>query len=167
MPAIGRYTLYSVHGGRLTPNQEPKNFTASGGLIDRFREQTATSFLDSQRRRWFVRNRVYDLRGSASRVQSLKGELLIARADSKFVYSLTAGRQRTANSNTFASVVLTIFDADTLKELAGWDLPGTVAYDVLEVDGGLILVGKDEISRIPINLQSLLPTPTPVPPATP
>ena len=106
---------------------------------------------------------MYDLRGSASKVQSLKGELLIARADSKFVYSLGAGRERGANSNAFTSVVLTIFDADTLKELTGWDLPGTVAYDVLEVDGGLILVGKDEISRIPIDLQSL----TPAPPATP
>lgn len=159
MPTVGQYMLFSVQGGRLTLSQKLENFIAtSNGLIDLFPKQATICFLDDQRRRWFVKNRVYELRGSASKVQSLKGELLIARAGSKFVYSLAAGQDRVAKSNAFTSTALTIFDVDTLKELTSWNLPDTLAYDVLEVKGGLILIGKNEISRIPIDLQSLLLT---------
>jgi DNA-binding beta-propeller fold protein YncE len=151
----GKYVLYGVTAGKLSEDVEPEPFvTASDTLIERFRRLAAVSFVDGTRKRWFVRNRIYDLRGATAKSTTLTGELAAGSADWERVYCLDVARSA-EGPGVRAGVRVGVHAAEDLKELAAWDLPGISACDVLQVTGGLALFDGRTVYRIPVDLSAL------------
>jgi YVTN family beta-propeller protein len=157
--APGRYALYEASTDRLTRNLDPVSIDTASGLAARFPAQCARTVLDGKRRRWMLRNRVYQLRGTTPQIDALKGEVISAVPGGELLFALEGGQREAAGSGPFREVLLHVYDAAKLTLLDTWRVPGMGVFAVLQVDGGLILQTEDTIARLPVDLKALTEPP--------